>query len=115
MPIRQPQVDFTVASLNQCFLGGSRRTIQRGRLLGSATVADQQDGDGHERRVTTAVKAVVAADAGKSVRGALVDAGKSVRGATAADDTTGAGAEEPVHVAPAAAISVGRRASIASA
>ena len=30
------------------------------------------------------------------------DAGKSVRGAAAADDTRGAGAEEPVHVAPAA-------------
>ena len=35
-----------------------------------------------------AVKVVVAADAGKSVRGAA-----------AADDTTGADAEEPMHVA----------------
>ena len=64
----------------------------------SAAVADQQDGDGHEHRVPIAVEAVVAADAGKSVRGAA-----------AADDTTGAGAEKPVHVAPAAAISVGQR------
>ena len=91
----RPQVDFTVASLSQWLLGG---------------VADQQDGDGHEHRVTIAVEAVVAADAGKSVRGAAAVAGKSVRGAAAADDTTGAGAEEPVHVAPAAAISVGQRA-----
>ena len=32
---------------------------------------------------------MVAADAGKSVRGAAAVAGKSVRGAAAADDTTG--------------------------
>ena len=47
--------------------------------MGSAAVADQQDGDDHAHRVTIAVEAVVA-----------VDAGKSVRGATKADDTTGA-------------------------
>ena len=88
-------------------MGGSRRTTQRGRLLGSAAIADQQDGDGHEHRVTIAVEAVVAADAGKSVRGAAADAGKSVRGAAATDGTTGAGAEERV---AAAAISVGQRA-----
>ena len=50
---------------------------------------------------------MVAADAGKSVRGATADASKSVKGAAAADDTTGVGAEEPVHVAPAATISIG--------
>ena len=99
MPIRQPQVETTVASLSQWLLGGSRRTLQRGRLLGSAAVADQQDVDDHEHKVTIAVEAVVAADAGKSIKGA-----------TTADDTTGAGAEKPVHVAPAAAISVGQRA-----
>ena len=99
MYLRQPQVDFTVASLSQWLLGGSRRTIQRGRLLGSAAVADQQDGDGHEHRVTIAVEAVVAADAGKSVKGAATT-----------DDTTGAGAGELVQVAPATAISVGQRA-----
>ena len=70
MPINQPKVDFTVASLSQRLLGGSRRTIRRGRLLGSAAVADQQDRDGHEHRVTIAVEAVVAAGAGKSFRGA---------------------------------------------
>ena len=75
------------------------RTIQRGRLLGSAAVADQRDGDGHEHKVTIAVDAVVATDEGKSVRGVAADAGKSVRGATSADDTTGVGAEEPMHVA----------------
>ena len=78
VPIGQPQVDFTVAYLSQWLLGRSRRTIQGGRLLGSAAVADQQDGDSHEHRVTMAVEAVVAADAGKSVRGAAADAGKSV-------------------------------------
>ena len=52
----------------------------------------------------------MAADAGKSVRGATADAGKSVMGAATADGTAGAGAEEPVHVAPAAAISGGQRA-----
>ena len=57
------------------------------------------------------VAAVVAAGGGKSVKGVAADAGKSVRGATADDDTTGAGAEEPVHVALATAISVGQRAS----
>ena len=66
--------------------------------------------DIYEHRVTIAVEIVVAADAGKTVRGAAADAGKSVRGAVAADDTTGAGAKEAVHVAPAAAISVGQRA-----
>ena len=75
--------------------------------MGSAAVADQQDGDGHEHRVTIAVET---ADAGKPVRAATADAGKSVRGAAAADDTTRTGAEEPVHAAPAAAISVGQRA-----
>ena len=80
-------------------LGGSRRTIQRGRLLASAAVADRQDGDGHEHRATIAMEAVVGADAGKTVRGA-----------TTADGTTGAGVLEPVHVAPAAAISVGQHA-----
>ena len=99
VPIRRPQVDFTVASLSKWLLAGSRRTIQRGRVLGSAAVAYQQDGDGHEHRVTISVEAVVAADAGKSVRGAA-----------AADDTTRAGAEEPMHVAPVAATPVGQRA-----
>ena len=87
--------------------GGSRRLIRRGRLLESATVADQQDGGDHAHRVTIAVEALVAAGAGKPVRGAA-----------ATDDTIGAdaeepvhvGAEEPMHVAPAAAISVGQRA-----
>ena len=83
--------------------------------MGSAAIADQQDADGHEHRVTIAVEAVVAADAGKPARGAATDAGNPVKDAAAADDTTGAGAEEPVHVAPAAAISVGQRALIASA
>ena len=45
--------------------------------MGSAAIGDQQDGDGHEHRVTIAVEAVVAAVAGKSVRGATADAGKS--------------------------------------
>ena len=91
-------------------LGRSRKTVQRGRLLWSAAVADQQDGDGDEHRVTISVEAVVAADVGKSFRGAVAYAGKSVKGAAAAEDTTGAGVEEPVHVAPAAAITVGQRA-----
>ena len=52
-----------MASLSQWLLGGSRRTIQGGRLLRSAAVADQQDGDGHEHRVPIAVEAVVAAAA----------------------------------------------------
>ena len=56
------------------------------------------------------MEAVVAADAGNSVSGAATDAGKSVRGVAAADGTTGADAEDPVHVASAAVISVGQRA-----
>ena len=73
----------------------------------SAALADQQDGDGHEHRVPIAVETVVAAAASQV---------NQVRGAAAADVTTGAGAEEPVHVAPAAAISCWTaRALIASA
>ena len=56
------------------------------------------------------MEAVAVANAGKSVRGVAADAGKAVGGAAAADDTTGAGAEEPLHVASAAVISVGQRA-----
>ena len=52
-----------MASLSRWLLVGSRRTIQGGRLLRSAAVADQQDGDGHEHRVPIAVEAVVAAAA----------------------------------------------------
>ena len=62
----------------------------------SAALADQQDRDDHEHRVPTAVETVVAAAASQV---------NQVRGAAAADVTAGAGAEEPVHVAPAAAIS----------
>ena len=52
-----------MASLSQWLLGGSRRTTQGGRLLRSAALADQQDGDGHEHRVPIAVEAVMTAAA----------------------------------------------------
>ena len=48
---------------------------------------------------------MVTANSGGGSGGSSCVAGKSVRGAAAADDTTGAGVGEPVHVAPAAAIS----------
>ena len=57
------RLSSSVASLSRWLLVGSRRTIQGGRLLRSAAVADQQDGDGHEHRVPIAVEAVVAAAA----------------------------------------------------
>ena len=62
----------------------------------SAALADQQDGDGHEHRVPIAVEAVVTAAASQVNQSGVQQQPMIL---------TGAGAEEPVHVAPAAAIS----------
>jgi len=76
--------------------------------LRSAALADQQDGDGHEHRVPIAVEAVVTAAASQVNQSGVQQQQPMI--------LTGAGAEEPVHVAPAAAISCWTaRALIASA
>ena len=62
----------------------------------SAALADQQDGDGHEHRVPKAVEAVVTAAASQVNQSGVQQQPMIL---------TGAGAEKPVHVAPAAAIS----------
>ena len=62
----------------------------------SAALADQQNGDGHEHRVPIAVEAVVTAAASQVNQSGLQQQPVIL---------TGVGAEEPVHVAPAAVIS----------